>query len=92
MIPDYPPSIKYAMRYNQLGFVPQYQSGFVDIPVVKSYVEQQQRNTSTYPAPTGGSNIAIEETPMPNKSSSEPWVAYYLIGAVALIGIYYALK
>lgn len=77
------------MRYNQLGFMPQYQSGFVDIPVIKSYVEQQERNTATYPAPTGGSkNITVPET---TQSNSDMWVPY-LIGAVAVIGLYYALS
>lgn len=93
MQPDYPPSMKYAMRYSTMGFVPQYQSGFVDIPVIKSYVEQQERNTSTYPAPTGGrTNITNPETTSTTDTTASDYVVMYVFIAAGLVGLYWVLK
>lgn len=92
MTPDYPPSMKYAMRYNQLGFVPQFQSGFVDIPAIKSYVESQQQNVATYPAPTGGTDIAIPNTTMPSASTDNSKMWYWAAVIAGGLIIYYAIK
>ena len=80
------------MRYSSMGFVPQYDSGFVNNDYIKSYVEQQERNTQTYPAPTGGStNITLPVETSTSKPTSDGWVVY-LVAAVGVLGIIYALK
>lgn len=81
------------MRYNQLGFVPQFENAFVNIPAIQTYVEAQKRETSASPTTsTGNTGITVPETPMPATPSSDNTMLYWALAAVGVFAIYYAIK